>query len=252
MPNPSRVRRHKGLVRHTLHQLLLVDAVRYAVAGVRFLYYATLLGRLKTADESEHVSKFTVSHNLRGLRDLAVTRSMYLIRPLSTVERLEPACDMLVVGPRTEGELLALLGHGFDRRHVTAIDLITYSPWVDAGDLHNLPYADSSFDAVMLGWVLAYTDTPARAADEVVRVARPGAVVAIGVEWNPLSDSDLEAQHGYVPGASKRFQSTEEILALFGERVDEVILREDVPEFRQQEIGSIIVLFTVRKAPVRR
>ena len=31
MPNPSLVRRHKGLVRHTLHQLLHVDLVRFAV-----------------------------------------------------------------------------------------------------------------------------------------------------------------------------------------------------------------------------
>lgn len=246
MPNPSLVRRHKGLLRHSLHQVLLIDAIRYAVAGVRYALYALLLRRLRTVDGSALVSKHTVAHNLKGLRDLAVTRSMYLIRPLSTVERLAPDCDLLVVGPRTEGELLALIGYGFDRRHMTAVDLITYSPWVDAGDLHNLPYEDNSFDAVMLGWVLAYSDAPTAAAKEILRVARDGAVVACGVEWNPMGDEALEQRHGYAPGAQERLTSTEAILALFGDAVGDVLVREDVPPTHVDRIGAIVVVFTVR------
>jgi SAM-dependent methyltransferase len=247
VPNPSVVRRDKGLVRHTLHQTLHVDAVRHAVALARFVWFARVRRRLRTLESAEGIAAHTVGHNLVGLRDLAVNRSLFLVRPLSTIERLGTDAELLVVGPRTEGELLALLAHGFQRETIRAVDLISYSPWVDLGDLHALPYADSSFDAVTLGWVLAYSDDRPRAVREIVRVCRPGAVVAIGVEWNPLSTGEIEDRCGYVPGSLDRISSTEEIVALFDGNVGEVLVREDIPVTRRAEVGALVVLFTIQK-----
>lgn len=245
MPNPSMVRRHKGLVRHSAHQLLHIDAVRWAVARARFTWYADVRRRLATFDRSDAVATNTVSHNLKGLGDLAVVRSMYLIRPISVIDVLGPDADLLVIGPRAEGELLALLAHGFDRRHITAIDLISYSPWVDLGDMHDLPYADQSFDAVIAGWVLAYSDDKRLAADEIVRVARPGAVVAIGVEWSALSNEQIVEVAGYQPGSDERLSSTDEILALFGDQVDSVLVRQDTP-MEGTETRALVVVFRLR------
>lgn len=247
MPDPSAVRRHKGLLRHTLHQLLHVDLVRYGVAAARFVWFAKVRRRLVTVEGNPAVAEHTVHHNLRGLQDLAVNRSLYLVRPLSTVERLRPDSPLLVVGPRTEGELLALLAHGFDGSALHAVDLISYSPWVQAGDLHDLPFEDDGFDAVMVGWVLAYSEDPARAAAEVVRVARHGAVVAVGVEWNPVPDEEIVGAHGYLPGAGQRITSVEQVLGYFGPHVGEVLVREDVPPDRRDVLGAIVVLFTVDK-----
>lgn len=247
MPDPSLVRREKGLVRHTLHQFLHVDVIRYVVAGARFAWFTKVRHRLATLDGDGAVAESTVPHNLRGLKDLAVNRSLFLVRPLSTVERLAPDSPLLVVGPRTEGELLALLAHGFARSAICAVDLITYSPWVKPGDLHDLPFSDDGFDAVMLGWVLAYSEDPSRAAAEVVRVARHGAVVAVGVEWNPVSDEEIVGERGYVPGARRRITSVDEVLGFFHPHVAEVLVREDVPLDRRDEIGAIVVLFTVDK-----
>src|SRR5436305_1302141 len=128
MPNPSAVRRHTGVVRHTVHQLLHIDAVRFVVAQARFQWFTKVRRSLRTLDGQADVATNTVSHNLKGLRDLAVVRSLQLVRPLSILEDVAPDADILVIGPRTEGELLALLAHGFGRDHITGVDLISYSP----------------------------------------------------------------------------------------------------------------------------
>lgn len=245
MPNPSLVRRHKGLVRHTAHQLLHIDVVRFLVARARFVWFTRVRRSLRTLERSDAVAEHTVSHNLKGLRDLAVVRSLLLVRPLSVLEHLPPDADILVIGPRTEGELLALLAHGFDRAHIKAVDLISYSPWIELGDMHDLPYEDDSFDAVVCGWVLAYSEERERAAQEILRVARPGATVAIGVEWNPKSDEEIRLEAGYHPGSSERVTSTDEILALFGAEVESVLVRQDAPA-GGSDTRSLVVLFRTR------
>lgn len=244
MPNPSLVRRHKGLLRHTLHQLLEVDAVRFLVARTRFEWFTRVRRSLRTLEGQPDVAVNTVAHNLGGLRDLAVVRSLFLLRPLSVVEALAPDADLLVIGPRTEGELLALLALGFDRRHVKAVDLISYSPWVDLGDMHDLPYPDASFDAVVAGWVLAYSDDKKRAAAEILRVARPGATIAVGVEWSPQSDEEIIEEIGYRPGSAERLVTTQEILDLFESSLDRILVRQDAPP-GAKVTSSLVVLFTV-------
>lgn len=242
MPHPSSVRRSKGLVLHSVHQLLLVDVIRFAVSALRFVWLARIRRQLRTVSGGEGVSDNTVSHNLAGMKDLAVNRSLLLIRPLSVIERVGVDADVLVIGPRTEGEILAYIAHGFDRRRLRAVDLISYSPWVELGDMHDLPYADDSFDVVTLGWVLAYSEDRHAAAAEVRRVLRPGGVVAVGVEWSPLSDDELIAMLGYVPSSSERITSAEEIRSFFAP-IDQVFF-EQGPE-RRSQVGEMVSIFSL-------
>ena len=50
MPNPSLVRRHKGLARHSAHQLLHLDLVRFVVARARFEWFSRTHG-VQTLDD---------------------------------------------------------------------------------------------------------------------------------------------------------------------------------------------------------
>lgn len=251
MPNPSQVRRHKGLFRHTADQLLLVDFVRYTVVAIRFVWYARIRRRLVTFDlksgQPTPVAPRTISHNLKGLRDLAVNRSHLLVRPLSVIESLPVDAKVLSIGPRTEGELFNLAAHGFVLGNVSALDLISYSPKVQVGDMHRTPFGDSSFDAVILGWVLAYSENPAAAAREAVRITRPGGIIAVGVEYSPKSQEDIVRDVGYLPGAEQRIGSCDEILGFFGEAVDHLYLKHVVAPPALDRIGSMCVIFSIRK-----
>jgi SAM-dependent methyltransferase len=250
MPNPSDVRRSKGTLRHTVDQLMLVDLLRYFVVALRYIWFVYVLRRMKTlrpgAGADEAVAENTVSHNLRGLRDLAVNRSHLLVRPLSVVEWLDAGARVLSVGPRSEGELLSLAAHGFTWSRIEALDLISYSPKVRLGDMHRTDYPDATFDAIVLGWVIAYSEEPARAAREMVRITRPGGLIAVGVEYSPRSQDDIIAELGYLPGAKKRIGSCDEILALFGDAVEHVYWKHVIAPDRADRQGNLCVLFSVR------
>lgn len=239
-------------------QLLHVDAIRNWVARWRWRYYVRWRKQLRTL-ESGSAAENTVAHNIKGMGDLSVRRSLVLIRPLVTALTIAPPDSsierarlgdlrVLSIGPRTEGELLNLFAHGFSPGCVRGLDLISYSPWVDLGDMHAMPYPDNSWDAVVCGWVLAYSDDKARAAAEIVRVAKPGAIVAIGVEYCCLDNEQQLARYGYLAGSKERLTSLSQILGYFGDHVGEVYFRHDVTERRRhEEVVAMVAVFAVRK-----
>lgn len=251
MPNPSDVRRSKGLLRHTLDQLMLVDLLRYLVVAVRYLWFVRIRRRLMTLQPGSGadaaVATHTVSHNLKGLRDLAVNRSHLLVRPLSVIETLGTDARVLSVGPRSEGELISLAAHGFAWPRILGLDLISYSPKVRLGDMHRTPFADGEFDAVVLGWVLAYSEEPARAAREIARITRPGGIIAVGVEYSPETQEQIVQSVGYLPGAKERIQSCAQILSFFGDAVDHVYYNHVVAPADQGRVGALCVIFSVRR-----
>jgi SAM-dependent methyltransferase len=251
MPNPSDVRRVKGTLRHTIDQLMLVDLFRYLVVALRYLWFVNLRGRMRTLEPGQGahqaVAQNTVWHNLKGLRDLAVNRSHLLVRPLSVIETLPTQSRILSIGPRSEGELLSLAAHGFEWSRIEGLDLISYSPKVRLGDMHAIPHADGAFDAVTVGWVLAYSEDPAAAAREIARVTRAGGIVAVGVEYSPLTQEEIVASVGYNPGARARIGSCDEILSFFGDAVDHVYYQHVVAAPDRASKGNFCVLFSVRK-----
>ncbi len=251
MPNPSQIRRYKGLARHTLDQILLVDLFRYGVVAIRFFWFVKVLKRLRTMGANgamdAAVADNTIAHNLKGLSDLAVNRSHLLVRPLSVIEALPVHARVLSVGPRTEGELMNLAAHGFAWSHIYGLDLISYSPKIQLGDMHSTPYADSHFDAVVMGWVLAYSEEPAKAASEMLRITRPGGIIAVGVEYSPQSQEQVIAEVGYLPGAKERIGSCEQILAFFGSAVDHVYCHHVIAPDAFGSVGALCVIFSVRK-----
>ena len=194
------------------------------------------------------IAEHTISHNRRGMADLSVARSEGLVRPISVVDRVAQDIDqakVLCIGPRTEGELLNLWAYGFRWQNIRGLDLMSYSPRVDVGDMHALPYPDASFDVIMLGWVLGYSHDPSKAAAEAVRVAKPGAVIAVGQEHHPYSDEEVQKALGYLPGAGRPLVTTESILEAFGDKVGTIYMRHDPEPARRDRVGAVVVVFSV-------
>lgn len=241
-----------------LYQLMNVDRLRTLVARARWFYFVKLRKRLRFFD-AKQASEGTVSHNVKGMVDLSVRRSLTLVRPLVaalTVSRPGGAVEaasfkglrILSIGPRTEGELLNLVGHGFVPEQIRGLDLISYSPWVDLGDMHAMPYPDNSWDAIMFGWVLAYSDDKQRAADEIVRVAKNGAIIAVGVEYCCLSNDQIIAKYGYLSGSAERIWKLGDILQYFAGHIGQIYFQHDVTPARQhEEVVALIAVFSIKK-----
>jgi len=122
--------------------------------------------------------------------------------------------------------------------------------WIKAfewtcGNAANLPFEDNSFDVVVMGWVLAYSHDPALAASEVLRVASPDAVIAVGCEYTPLSRDELKEQGSLVSDGG-RYSSADDILKLFGGQVARVYLRDELHPDDRKDNDGIKTIFQLK------
>ena len=240
-------------------QLLLIDFIRFMICFPRYLYFRFVRVKYRTLEDiekgSENIAqdknRSTLSHNLKvfafsykAFKDLlssfSVQRSSRLIRPLMGIDRLTKNSGntkVLIIGPRTEGEIFNLMGYGFKLKNIKALDLHTYSPRVDLGDIHDMPYANDTFDLVICGWVIPYSNNKTLAASEIKRVLKNNGIVAIGLTYQP---SGMHFGTGLV-------DSTESIHNLFSSDVKNVYFRYDQKEEDKESIGGIITAFSCNK-----
>ena len=240
---------YKNLQEHP-ELFLFIPEIRNMIAASRIRQLKP--EDIRTVDKQTPSSiSNVIEYNVEGLKSMwALNRPALLINPLSSCSYImvrRQDLDVLTVGPRTEAEIFALLAAGFNSAKIRGLDLISYSPFVDVGDMHDMPYQDNSFDVVILGWVLAYSTDNAKAVGEVLRVARPGAFIAVGCEYNPLSNEEIKEQlkgkiDSEVGTDGTRFDTTDDILVLFEGHIDRVLFRHDVHPTMRGHASAIMVI----------
>ena len=126
----------------------------------------------------------------------------------------------------------ALLEAGRRRSEVNGLDL----EWVEA-DAEHLPFEDESFDVVMSSIGVMFAPHHQDAADQLVRVCRPGGTIGL-LSWTPegmLGDL-FRTMKPFMPTPPPGVQppplwgSEEHLQGLFGGRVDFHTLERDVLE----------------------
>src|SRR2546423_4932036 len=171
--------------------LLQIQLARQVIARDRAQYFFRKGAARTISQAGAAVAYHTVEHNLAGAQTAPILdRPMIMINVVSSIERIarnRGSLDVLSVGPRSEIELFGLYSAGFSKDRIQALDLISYSPFVKLGDMHAMPYADNSFDIALLGWVLSYSRDQQTAAQEIVRVCRDRAIVAIACDYSDES-----------------------------------------------------------------
>ena len=205
--------------------------VQYARQLVSIDRARALLGRGERLEHAKSpvaaaIAHNTVQHNIDGaVSGPELDRPMMMVNVITSIERVYRALgsfDVLSIGPRNEIEIFGLIGAGFSKDRIKALDLFTYSPLVEAGDMHAMPYADNSFDIIIVGWVLPYSRDHKLAAAEILRVARNRAIVAIAADFSDASITDPKFK-----GETTHTQSCAQILSLFGDHVGPVYFRHD-------------------------
>ena len=242
----------------SLADLLSVPQLRHLVALRRWETFLKSGAQLQVHGETdEGVFRETVDHNIQGIKNsilhlASLSRSEMVLRPVMCLDHIYsyqrqsvfPELSMLLIGSRTEFEVLSALAYGVLPSQLKAIDLISYSPWITPGDMHQLPYPDNSFDVIVMGWVLNYSNTPVKVANEVIRVAKSGAVVSIGNDCN-TREHNQASTFGY----QEKPQSMNSLLHCFGDAVGNVYFsqepnysRGDIPGFIGHLIGTFEIL----------
>lgn len=239
-----------------LRSLYLLPFFRRVVVRIRLFYFVRIRRALKTTASSD-AFRITIPHNIKSLGQCN-TRIDLLVKPLSVLESVNKNSKVLIVGPRDEHDLFTLIGHGFSQKKIRGLDLISYSPLIDLGDMHNTFYPDSTWDVIIVGWTLSYSSTPQKFAEEMIRIARNGALIAIAVEYSTMSERDEVELCGYSiqerTKLSRRVNSVQEILALFSSHVDQVFFSHDAPLKRSHgkggldpNVSSVAVIFSLTK-----
>ena len=165
------------------YELLKLDYLRYWLC---FLRWSVLKRKLLILSEhSDSVGKNAIAYNLTAFENPDAAfgmgkRMSLIIYPIAAIFHQNKNAKVLIIGARTEDDIFWARAMGL--RNALGLDLFTYSSLIEAGDMHNLPHADCSYDAILLGWVLAYSTDPMKAITECIRVLKPGGYLAIGME----------------------------------------------------------------------
>jgi SAM-dependent methyltransferase len=136
---------------------------------------------------TDGVGEIAVSHNFSALDSAAAfgmgNRMMLLLYPVAALLRGRKNPKVLIVGPRTEDDIF--WARSLVMRDAIGFDLFTYSEHILLGDMHKTDFADNTFDAVISGWVLAYSADPQRMVDESKRIIKNGGFLAMGLAVYP-------------------------------------------------------------------
>lgn len=210
-------------------QLLMVDLVRFLICFPRYAWFYLILKRVKFSPNiTNGVSKDTIEHNMRGVGELAAPRSHLLIRPIISIDQVARNIRnlrVLSIGPRVEGEIYNLIGYGFSAKNVVGLDLFSYSPLIKVGDMHEMDFPDDYFDVVISGWVLGYSDKKQKAANEMLRVTKPGGIIAVGNAYSILSREEVENLVGRWIGSDEVISNLDSVERLF--HSDNIFFRDD-------------------------
>jgi SAM-dependent methyltransferase len=146
--------------------------------------------------------------------------------------------SVLCVGCRNAVELDEFRARGLG--DVVGIDIFSQRDDILVMDMHRMTFPADSFDVVYSSHSLEHAHDPGRVVDEVVRVARDGAVVAVEV---PVRHRGSEADRVVFGGLP-------ELESLFASRVGDVVLAEELEaNGPRNDQGSAVarLVFRLRK-----
>ena len=233
--------------------------VRGAITRARYSRFARSVGRRTPAyavlPDSRGLTSGAITHNIDpkwmfypGFAD----RPDQITRPLSVLNSVRQnghRMRVLIVGARTEAEVLSFMSVGFAAGNITACDLFSYTPTIELANLVALPYRENQFDVVVLGWVLEFVTDLEAAISETLRVLAPTGLVAVGAMYHPESmalGSHTIREVGQDQVWNPR--SATEILAAFGATRDHGYFIGDVAPEDQDKRLDLVTIFRNPKA----
>jgi SAM-dependent methyltransferase len=180
-----------GFVERWLYRASRLEGFRFRLCKLR---WRLLKHKLRFYPvPSGAIGETAISHNIAAFDHSAVfgmaKRMSLLLFPTAAVfkDRLNDI-KVIIVGPRTEDDIFWARSLGMF--NTVGLDLFSYSPLIQLGDIHDSHIPDESYDAVLLGWMISYSSNPRKVADECLRILKPGGLLGIGIESNARQKYD--------------------------------------------------------------
>lgn len=173
-------------------------------------------------DKGTQELDYSAAYLDRYVPDRRVTWTMSLLAAV-------PDCrkdSLLIIGPRYEPEILMARGMGWSKAGVRGLDTYSYSPLVDVGDMHHLPYDDASFSAIICSWTLSYSTRPEVAAREMQRVLAPGGYLVVSMQ--KVADDYIEVLPGVLRDEA-RIQTLPQLDAIYADLTRVAGFEQEIP-----------------------
>ncbi len=232
---PTRSLIYPGVARAVAMQPVLFE-VWYRMRAWRYL----LTHGMQSFDPNQETPKGFLgkvgAYNQSQLWTWHRTRTEKIMAVLRCVASVPKNARLLVIGPRNEAELLLLHLYGFDLGNIRSIDIFSYSPKIELMDMHDIKYPDGTFDIVYSAWTLRYSYDLKKACDEIVRVVKPGGLVATGFSHSKMNTDVTGAM---IEGG------LQELHSMFEPHVDWVYWQEAMRTSPTNE--EVTTIFRVRK-----
>ncbi len=178
----------------------------------------------------------------------SASKSNWIIRSLLAIPEIyqnKSKQNILIIGPRNESEIFNFYANGFNIKNITSMDLFSYSPLIEVGDMHNMSYEDNTFDVVYAGWVMAYSENKAKAIRELIRVVKNKKYIAIGWSVSNASNEEIINKRGYMIGSLERYFNVNQIIELFKEYDFEIVF--SAPFDKSKQNNQIILVLQINK-----
>ena len=179
--------------------------------------------KMRRADDYRSYLKDQISTSLRKNSNSGLNnRTVYLAEKLNRfLPESRPGKIILCVGCRNRFELDEI--ERVCACKASGLDLFSVDPRIHAGDMHAMPFEDSSFDAVYSCHSLEHSHDYAVVLKEFVRVVKPGGLLVIEI---PVV---------FTPSASDRWDagSVDNLLRILQDFVQQVLFKEETERAAQ-------------------
>lgn len=117
-------------------------------------------------------------------------RAYWLFHLLKAIPHFVPS-RILIIGPRFPVEYHLARSFGLEREQIVLLDIYSYSPKVQVGDMHELTKL-GSFDCIVIGWTLLYSPEPNRVGQQVRAVLERGGYLVVGMDVSGQQPRQIE------------------------------------------------------------
>ena len=254
------------IINNLITDIYKIDILRTSIVLIRFFYFFYLKRSIKyhidpDKKTDDHITinknskKHTViSHNMhfsenlknfRGtFRKFDGSKTVSIVYPFKSIDFINyEENKVLSVGPRNEGELFLIRSLGFKWKNIHSIDLISYSKLTKLGDIHKSEYADSSFDIIVCGWVLSYSNNFEKTLDELLRITKNKGLISIGFSYIPREIDEVRE----FESKSIILDSTEQILKKYQNNIEHVYFNFDARKSDPKQKRHSILIVRIKK-----